>query len=102
VPKVLKSQKTSAFQRRQESKNYMRRVPMDEDIRKFTDDRPEKYRIAQVLRAGSQWGSVTPNTLNQKGLGGRETAIIKLAEQWALEGHEVHSFVQVDEPKHYY
>lgn len=55
--------------------------------------------IAQVLYAGS-WGEVTPETIN-KGLGGRETAMIKLAEAWAREGHHVTNFVNVEKGRRF-
>lgn len=51
-------------------------------------------KIAQVLYAQS-WGEVTPATIEQ-GLGGRETAMIKLAEAWAEQGNEVSNFVNVE------
>lgn len=51
-------------------------------------------KIAQVLYAQS-WGEVTPETI-EKGLGGRETAMIKLAESWAKQGHQVTNFVNAD------
>lgn len=55
-------------------------------------------RIAQYLSAPSAWGSVTPETMHNKGLGGRETALVQLAEQWASTGHEVMNFVRTEEP----
>lgn len=54
-------------------------------------------KIAQVLYAGS-WGEVTPETV-ERGLGGRETAMIKLAESWAKSGNEVTNFVNVERGK---
>lgn len=53
-------------------------------------------RIAQVLspNIGSTWGEITPETIN-RGLGGRETALINLAKEWAYQGHEVFNFVPV-------
>lgn len=56
-------------------------------------------KIAQILHAGS-WGEVTPETIN-KGLGGRETAMIKLAESWANVGHEVTNFVNTEKGKRF-
>lgn len=49
-------------------------------------------RIAQVLTDKSHWGEIGPETLG-KGLGGRETALVSLAQEWAKEGHEVINFV---------
>lgn len=57
-------------------------------------------KIAQVLYAES-WGEVTPQTIEQ-GLGGRETAMIKLAEAWARQGHEVTNFVNVEKGKRFH
>lgn len=49
--------------------------------------------IAQVLPPrGSSWGELGYDTL-RRGVGGRETAVLKLAEQWALAGHKVTCFV---------
>lgn len=56
-------------------------------------------RIAQILYAGS-WGEVSPETIEQ-GLGGRETAMIKLAEAWAKAGHEVTNFVNVEKGRRF-
>lgn len=58
-------------------------------------------RIVQFLGNAGSWGECTPDTMNEKGLGGRETALIKLSEQWALFGNEVINFVPVDEPHIY-
>lgn len=55
--------------------------------------------IAQVLYAKS-WGDVTPETIEQ-GLGGRETAMIKLSEAWAKAGHRVTNFVSIDKAKRF-
>lgn len=49
-----------------------------------------------VYLEGDSWGQVGPETIN-KGLGGRETAAVRLAENWARCGHEVHAFVPRDE-----
>lgn len=59
-----------------------------------------RIRIGQVLNSGS-WGSVTPDTL-EKGLGGRETALIGLAKAWAKKGVEVVNFVNTDKGSRYY
>jgi glycosyltransferase involved in cell wall biosynthesis len=48
-------------------------------------------KIAQVINADS-WGDVTPEALD-RGIGGREGALIQLAKQWAKLGHEVTNFV---------
>lgn len=49
--------------------------------------------IAQVLPpGGSSWGDLGYDTL-ARGVGGRETAVLKLAEQWAKQGHRVTCFV---------
>lgn len=45
-------------------------------------------RIVQVLQDESHWGEIGPATL-EKGLGGRETAMVQLAMKWAELGHEV-------------
>jgi glycosyltransferase involved in cell wall biosynthesis len=50
-------------------------------------------KIAQILMSQA-WGDVNLDTPNL-GLGGRETALIRLGEQWAKAGHEVHCFVPV-------
>jgi glycosyltransferase involved in cell wall biosynthesis len=70
------------------------------DINK-NEKRP--LRIAQVLspNIGSSWGEITPETLN-KGLGGRETAVINLSKEWALQGHEVYNFVPIERTQHYW
>lgn len=44
-------------------------------------------KIAQYLRE-SPWGDVTPQTL-AKGMGGRETAVVQIAEHLSDMGHEV-------------
>lgn len=50
-------------------------------------------KIVQYLGGAGSWGDVTPETMNKKGLGGRETALIQLAENWAEMGHDVVNFV---------
>jgi len=56
-------------------------------------------KIAQYL-ADSPWGDVTPETLDQ-GMGGRETAVVQLAEHWADMGHEVTTFAPVSKVTKY-
>jgi glycosyltransferase involved in cell wall biosynthesis len=56
----------------------------------------QKLRIVQVLE-GASWGELTPDTLN-KGLGGRETALLQLGLQWARDGHHVMCFVASRHP----
>lgn len=51
-------------------------------------------KIAQVLISDS-WGEVTPDTI-ERGLGGRETAMLSLAREWAKQGHQVTNFVGVE------
>lgn len=45
-----------------------------------------------VYLEGDTWGEIGPETI-AKGLGGRETAAVRLSENWAKAGHEVHVFV---------
>ena len=45
-----------------------------------------------VYLEGDSWGEIGPETIS-KGLGGRETAAVRLSECWAELGHEVHLFV---------
>jgi glycosyltransferase involved in cell wall biosynthesis len=52
-------------------------------------------KIVQYL-GDSPWGDVTPKTLQEQGMGGRETALVQLAENWAQQGHEVINFVPVE------
>lgn len=61
--------------------------------------RSGRLRIAQLLVGDAAWGDVTLEGLKARGLGGRETAIVKLAEQWAeVHGHHVECFVPVERP----
>lgn len=53
-------------------------------------------KIANVLVSDS-WGEVTPDALN-RGIGGREGAMIYLSREWAKLGHHVTNFVNVDKP----
>lgn len=50
-------------------------------------------RIANVLISDS-WGELTPDIL-EKGVGGREGAMMYLSREWAKLGHEVTNFVGV-------
>jgi glycosyltransferase involved in cell wall biosynthesis len=53
-----------------------------------------------VYCAGDSWGqTVNPDGL-RKGLGGRETAAVQLASQWALLGHDVTVFAPNDAAMH--
>ena len=54
-----------------------------------------KLRIANILISGV-WGSVDPSAL-ERGIGGREGALIYLSREWAKLGHEVTNFVNVEE-----
>jgi glycosyltransferase involved in cell wall biosynthesis len=56
-------------------------------------------KIANVIIADS-WGEITPEALN-KGIGGREGALIYLSREWARQGHEVTSFVPVEKGKRF-
>jgi glycosyltransferase involved in cell wall biosynthesis len=55
-------------------------------------------RIIQVLE-GASWGELTPTTI-EKGLGGRETALLQLSRQWASPPHNLHimNFVPISAP----
>jgi glycosyltransferase involved in cell wall biosynthesis len=55
-------------------------------------------RIVQYLSGPSPWGDVTPETMNSKGLGGRETALVQLAQRWAHMGYDVVNYVPVEAP----
>lgn len=57
-------------------------------------------RIANIL-ISNVWGSVDPAAIN-KGIGGREGALIYLSKEWAKLGHEVTSFVNVEESNRFY
>jgi glycosyltransferase involved in cell wall biosynthesis len=54
-------------------------------------------KIAQYLDS-SPWGDVTPENIYQHGMGGRETALVNLGENWAKQGHDVINLVKVDKP----
>lgn len=56
-------------------------------------------KIANVLISDS-WGDVTPEAF-ERGIGGREGAMIFLSREWARNGHEVTSFVNVDQGRRF-
>src|SRR6188472_2157671 len=56
-------------------------------------------KIANIIIADS-WGEITPEALN-KGIGGREGALIYLSREWAKAGHEVTNFVPVEKGKRF-
>lgn len=58
-------------------------------------------RIVNYIGGSGSWGDLTPETMNDKGLGGRETALIKLSENWGRAGHDVINFVPTSEPAHH-
>lgn len=58
-------------------------------------------KIVQFLRDAGSWGGISPSIMNEKGLGGRETALVQLSENWAKEGHEVINFVPIENPDVY-
>lgn len=45
-----------------------------------------------VFLAESPWGNIDQDAMN-KGLGGRETALVCLCMEWARQGHDVYAFV---------
>lgn len=49
-----------------------------------------------VFLAESPWGDIDQNAMS-KGLGGRETALVCLAMEWARLGHDVYAFVPREE-----
>lgn len=57
-------------------------------------------RISNVLISDS-WGELTPDIL-EKGVGGREGAMMYLSREWAKLGHEVTNFVGVQRGKRLY
>ncbi len=57
-------------------------------------------KIANILISDS-WGEVTPEALN-KGIGGREGAMIYLSREWAKHGNEVTNFVPVEKGKRFW
>jgi hypothetical protein len=50
-----------------------------------------KLKVANVLISDS-WGEVSLDSL-EKGIGGREGAMIYLSREWARQGHQVTNFV---------
>lgn len=48
--------------------------------------------IIAVFLAESPWGDIDDSAMD-KGLGGRETALVSLSMQWAILGHTVYAFV---------
>jgi glycosyltransferase involved in cell wall biosynthesis len=56
-------------------------------------------RIANVLISGV-WGDVNPDAL-ETGIGGREGAMVYLSKNWAMDGHEVTSFVNCERGKRF-
>lgn len=51
-------------------------------------------KISNVLVSDS-WGEITPDAL-ERGIGGREGAMVYLSREWARAGHEVTNFVNVE------
>lgn len=51
-------------------------------------------KISQILISDS-WGDVTPDAI-ERGIGGREGALLHLSKEWAKQGHEVTNFVNVE------
>lgn len=56
-------------------------------------------RIANVI-ASHSWGQLLPETI-EKGIGGREGALIQLSREWAKLGHHVTSFGNVSRGKRF-
>lgn len=56
-------------------------------------------KIANIL-ISNVWGDVSPESLN-RGIGGREGAMIYLSREWAKMGHEVTNFVNIEESKRF-
>lgn len=52
------------------------------------------FKIANVLVSDS-WGEVGPEAI-ERGIGGREGALLHLSKAWAEEGHQVTNFVNVE------
>lgn len=48
-------------------------------------------KIAQVIKSDS-WGEISPEAF-ERGIGGREGALVRLATEWAKLGHQVTNFV---------
>jgi glycosyltransferase involved in cell wall biosynthesis len=56
-------------------------------------------KIAQVIQSDS-WGDISPKAF-ERGIGGREGALVRLATEWARMGHEVTNFVPIDKSQRY-
>ncbi len=52
-------------------------------------------KIANVL-VSEAWGEVGPEAI-ERGIGGREGALLHLSKEWAAEGHQVTNFVNIEE-----
>jgi len=59
-----------------------------------------KIKVANVLLSNA-WGDITPEALN-RGIGGREGAMIYLSREWAKSGHEVTNFVPIKKSQRIY
>lgn len=57
-------------------------------------------KIAQAL-GGDSWGGIDSGSLD-RGVGGREGALIRLSREWARAGHEVTNFVTTGKPERIY
>lgn len=57
-------------------------------------------KIAQVMRSDS-WGEISPEAF-ERGIGGREGAMVRLATEWAKLGHEVTTFVPTKQATRFY
>lgn len=57
-------------------------------------------KIANILISDS-WGEVSPEAL-ERGIGGREGAMIYLSKEWASRGHQVTNFVNIERGKTFY
>jgi glycosyltransferase involved in cell wall biosynthesis len=58
-------------------------------------------KIAQALSGSDAWGEINNETL-ERGVGGREGALIRLSREWAKLGHEVTNFVPTTTPSRVY
>ena len=57
-------------------------------------------KIANIL-ISDVWGDVSPEAL-ERGIGGREGAMIYLSREWAKQGHEVTNFVNTEESSRFH
>jgi glycosyltransferase involved in cell wall biosynthesis len=57
-------------------------------------------KIANIL-AHDGWGGIDSKSL-ERGIGGREGALIRLSREWARQGHEVTNFVATKKPERLY